>query len=273
MIRVAQRLAIRAINERGVALYNSGDLEGCTQTYANTIVDILSREGIPKDAQNPLSSALQEAGRLAGDANAQAWVLRGALDHFIEYEPGSPVISNLKSDQNASLLSFDEGMPVKFYPLDDRVMGGSSVSSFVHNMELRAAVFSGQLILQGGGFASVRGSVRWNLSDASCVRIVASSQSGGSFKFRLQDTSKVDAVYHQSDFFVEGDGVFREYDLPLDGFSASWRGIPQRACLDKGSIKSVGFMISKFSANSGNAGYGVTAGAFDLTVRKVSALK
>lgn len=117
MIRTAQQLAIRVINERGVALYNSGDLKGCAQTYANTIIDIVSIEGIPDRPKKHLSRALQEASRLSDDTDAQAWALRGALYRFIEYEPGSDVLANLGNARKTSLLLFDEGMPAKFYSI------------------------------------------------------------------------------------------------------------------------------------------------------------
>ena len=37
----------------------------------------------------------------------------------------------------------------------------------------------------------------------------------------LQNTRRVDDVYHQAEFKVHGDGVFREYELPLDAFKAT----------------------------------------------------
>jgi hypothetical protein len=37
-------LSTQVINERGVALYNSGDVRGCANAYANTIVDILDAD-------------------------------------------------------------------------------------------------------------------------------------------------------------------------------------------------------------------------------------
>ncbi len=43
-IRRAQAIATQVINERGVALYNSGDVRGCANAYANTIVDILDSD-------------------------------------------------------------------------------------------------------------------------------------------------------------------------------------------------------------------------------------
>ena len=91
----AQRLAVRAINERGVALYNSGDVAGCARVYANTIADILGGNGgggsvrggeevVSAEARAGLCRGLEEAGR-AVDPDAQAWVLRGALDRFVAY--------------------------------------------------------------------------------------------------------------------------------------------------------------------------------------------
>ena len=283
MLRHAQRLAARAINERGVALYNSGDVAGCAREDANIIADILEEEAtagagsLPAYARDVLSLGLQEAGRLAGDVDAQAWALRGTLDRLIECREPSvasnkPAMSSSGpgNDSRTCLLSFRDAMPIAFRALDDRVMGGSSCSQMRFSKDAAAAVFSGNLVLEGGGFASCRGEVDWDLRCARAIVVEAASGSGGSFKLRLQNTRRVDDVYHQAEFKVHGDGAFREYELPLDAFKATWRGMPQRKSLDIGGIRSFGFMISKFN-DQGETENNLRTGRFELSVRGVLA--
>eukprot|EP00946_MAST-07B_sp_MAST-7B-sp1_P002523 g2523.t1 len=284
MLLRAQRLAARAINERGVALYNSGDVAGCAHEYANVIAGILEEEAtagagsLPAYARDVLSFGLQEAGRLAGDVDAQAWALRHALDRIMECREPSIEISNpttlpggAGNDFRTCLLSFRDAMPITFCALDDRVMGGSSCSQMRFSQKAAAAVFSGNLVVEGGGFASCRAEVDWDLRCARAIVVEAASESGGRFKLRLQNTRRVDDVYHQAEFEVHGGGAFQEYELPLDGFTGTWRGMPQRKSLDPGGIRSFGFMISKFN-DRGQSRNSLRTGRFELSVRRVFAV-
>ena len=211
--------------------------------YANVIADILEEEAtagagsLPANARDVLSLGLQEAGR-----PLVMWMpvaLRGTLDRLIECREPS-VASNKPAmssggpgnDSRTCLLSFRDAMPIAFRALDDRVMGGSSCSQMRFSKDAAAAVFSGNLVLEGGGFASCRGEVDWDLRCARAIVVEAASGSGGSFKLRLQNTRRVDDVYHQAEFKVHGDGA--RSIIPLDAFTATWRGMPQRKSLDIG---------------------------------------
>lgn len=273
-MRQAQRLAMRAINERGVALYNSGDVAGCARVYAEVISEILGiADGVPTAARAGLGRALEEASRSSEDVDAQAWALRGALDRFVSFQAGDNMKVAKNRESTGPLLSFCHGIPATttFRSLDDRVMGGKSKSELTFDSDLAAAVFKGTLVLEGGGFASVRANVRWSLKSAHALVMTASSRSGGVFKLRLQDTSRIDSVYHQAEFVCPGDGIFRKYEMPLESFTATWRGMPQGVHLDRGRIQSVGFMVSKFSAGSGKevVGAGMSSGSFDLAIREL----
>ena len=225
-MRRAQVIAAQAINERGVSLYNSGDVAGCANLYAN-VADQLVQHQLPANARAILTSGLDAARACAGEPDAQAWELRSALDRFIGLREQETSQTSAR-ESSSPALSFVDGMCTTFQSIDDRVMGGRSQSAMTHSIELGAAIFSGELsTANNGGFASVRGPVNWNLSRCPSVRITAASPTGGVFKLRLHDTSQVDAVSFEQNLLVPPDNKFRTYELAVDRFVGDWRGRPQ----------------------------------------------
>ena len=77
MLRHAQRLAACYQRARGSRFTTAGDVAGCAREYANVIADILEEEAtagagsLPAYARMCSAWGLQEAGRLAGDVDAQ----------------------------------------------------------------------------------------------------------------------------------------------------------------------------------------------------------
>ena len=292
-MRRAQQLALRAINEQGVARYNAGDIQGCVNVYANCVAQILSlseNEGedkITADARRTLTKGLSECSNSNGDVDTQAWALRGALDQFIQHRYVSTTSSTSTSSTSTSStsasttsLSFLRGLPASFQQVNDSVMGGRSTSSIRHDPNIAAAIFSGTLSIQNnGGFASVRAAnVNIDLSRMTCVRVTAASSTGGTYKLRLQDNnSSMNAVSYSHDFDVGSDGTFRTCELPLDRFVPTWRGQRQEGyTLNKRNVSSVGIMLvsSKLSSSSssssgGGGGSGLREGSFELVVRVI----
>ena len=299
MLLRAKRAAVKVINERGVALYNAGDMAGCAQVYANTIVDILSDltstsastsadATCNQQARVLLTNGLQKATSCGTNVDAQAWALRDTLDQLINLNPFTTTTSILFSDHQ-SLATFRV--------IDDVVMGGRSKSSMDYNKARSCASFAGTLsTANNGGFASCRGSVAWNLEHCTFLRITAAAsaaaavagpnKSGGAcggglgndggvvlYKLRLQDTERMDGVSHQHDFYVVGDGEWHTYDLPLESFVATWRGRIQEKCepLNRKSVMSVGVMISKLT-DKGERNETFRAGEFELLLRSIEGL-
>mgnify|MGYP001216996200 CR=1 FL=1 len=298
MLLRAKRAAVKVINERGVALYNAGDMAGCAQVYANTIVDILSDLSTSSSSSTTTTSAnatcnqqarilltngLQKATSCGTNVDAQAWALRDTLDQLINLNPFTTTTSILFSDHQ-SLATFRI--------IDDDVMGGRSKSSMDYNKAQSCASFAGTLsTANNGGFASCRGSVTWNLEHCTFLRITAAAAAvaapksgacgggGGNdggvalYKLRLQDTERMDGVSHQHDFHVVGDGEWHTYDLPLESFVATWRGRIQEKCepLNRKSVMSVGVMISKLT-DKGERNESFRAGEFELLLRSIEGL-
>ena len=69
--------------ERGVPLFNNGDIDGCAAIYEVATEALRTMESIPKPSQKILAQALMEA-KAAKSSREKAWILRGALDQTLE---------------------------------------------------------------------------------------------------------------------------------------------------------------------------------------------
>jgi hypothetical protein len=276
MLRRAQAIASRAINEQGVALYNSGDIAGCANVYANAVVDILSSSPeLPANARSVLTSGLDQAGASAGNHDAQAWALRGALDSFISLrEQEQSVFSGVPSTSGGNpSLSFADGMAGSFRAINDGVMGGMSQSSIAHSPDHSAAVFSGVLsTANNGGFASVRAPVNWDLTAATKIQISAASPTGGMFQFILHDTTQRRVPCHTQDFTLPADDVFRLYELPLEGFNGDFMGrLVPGARLNRATVVGLTLRAAKIT-QTGSSNPMFKPGPFSLYVKTIAAV-
>jgi NADH dehydrogenase [ubiquinone] 1 alpha subcomplex assembly factor 1 len=124
------------------------------------------------------------------------------------------------------LFRFDAaGSVADFSPIDDRVMGGRSVSRLRHD-PAGYAVFEGEVSLaDGGGFASVR-SRPLPLGDAQAVicRIEVRGD-GKRYKLNLRTDDLFDGVTYQA-LFEPVSGEWTVLRLPMASFAPTWRGRP-----------------------------------------------
>jgi NAD-dependent DNA ligase len=65
--------------ERGVPLFNNGDIDGCAAIYEVTIEALRTMKTVPQASQKVLLKALEEA-RATEVTRDQAWILRSAMD-------------------------------------------------------------------------------------------------------------------------------------------------------------------------------------------------
>ena len=65
--------------ERGVPIFNNGDVAGCAGIYEITGEALLGMENVPEESRKGLIKALKEA-RAETSARQRAWILRGAID-------------------------------------------------------------------------------------------------------------------------------------------------------------------------------------------------
>jgi NADH dehydrogenase [ubiquinone] 1 alpha subcomplex assembly factor 1 len=134
----------------------------------------------------------------------------------------------------------------KWHIVNDAVMGGLSHSSFQINSDGNA-VFLGVVSLKNnGGFASVKNHEAVNLEGFKSIRLFIKGD-GKRYSFRMQ-TGDDDEIHSWSyeHRFDTNDDIWMEAELPLSGFTATYRGRkPNNApVLNLSSIKRFGFLIS-----------------------------
>lgn len=143
--------------------------------------------------------------------------------------------------------------------IDDRVMGGISLSTLRHD-PAGHAVFEGTVSLErNGGFASVRSSPgeRGLPGAASCL--IELRGDNKQFKLSLLTDNGFDSLNYQSSFAPKGTD-WQTLHLPLADFRASFRGreVSDAPALAPARIRQVGLMIAARQA-----------GPFELQLRRI----
>lgn len=167
---------------------------------------------------------------------------------------------------------FDFGDPARaggFTPIDDRVMGGRSHSRAV--LVDRALRFEGEVILEGGGFASIRSApARLDLSGAAGLALRVRGD-GRRYKVSLRTDDHLDGLAWQAGFDT-ATGGWEVVLLPLAAFRPVVRGrpAPEAGPLAAARVRTVGFVIADGQAGpfwldvSAVAGYAPEHGAVAL---------
>lgn len=147
------------------------------------------------------------------------------------------------------LTLFDFSSPeatASWGPIDDRVMGGISSSSFLYE-DPSGALFSGDVSMEhGGGFASVRsGHLDLDLSDYQGLAILIMGD-GHSYKLSLTTEPRFDSVIYRAVFDTKP-GTWEELKIPFHQFVPTFRGeiVPEAPELDPSCIVALGLLISQ----------------------------
>ena len=290
----ASSLITMAIS-RGAPAFNAGDAQQCFNIYKETAGQLLSAPGaLPGNGANRLLDALEqaEASRSAVD---RAWAMRHGLDDLLlslrggggtimpsvgttpstgEILTGVPVAPPPGSSK--LIGDFAKEGPGSWQTVDDRVMGGSSRSRMVKAAEGGAA-FEGELVVNGGGFASNRmmiprsglGSLR---GARGVVLTCASGDGRTGYKLTLKTDGLADGVSYQCAFQPSGDP--KSIKIPFDSFKATFRGrpVPNAPPLRGEDIVQLGVMLSRFNSESGRVDEKVAPGGFRLRLIKLEAM-
>lgn len=204
----------------GVPLFNNGDAAGCAAIYRAAVNSAASTSGAQTMASRVCAMGLSQADS-SSTPTSTAWMLRYVLDWLIETEGGSNKLPA------RTLLDFGIAETAEsFHAIDDRVMGGSSFSSVTSAGT--HACFAGKLILEGGGFASVRyqtGTTDPFFFGDSPGMLIEARGDGNIYKLTLTnaDARGGAAVSYQADFSPRND-VYETIMIPWSFFKASWRG-------------------------------------------------
>jgi hypothetical protein len=160
-------------------------------------------------------------------------------------------------------LLLDAGAPdaPSWMSMDDVVMGGRSSSRMERTPE-GDALFHGRVILEGGGFASVRTRVDWSHIPPSRGLLLKVLGDGRQYRLRLWMTPGMNQVAYQS-AFVAAAGEWSAVELPFATFTPSFRGrdVPGAPPLEPERIVQVGLMVADRQG-----------GAFRLLLREIRAL-
>lgn len=241
----------------GVPLFNAGDAASCAEVYCNAVVDLM--DAAPSDMRPILSEALETSFACKSDSD-RAWLLRRTLDS---------VLARLRTTPGCKL----DLSKMKWTVVDDRVMGGNSQSRTEQQHD-GSVVFAGDLVITGGGFASVRANLpSQGFFTSGCRGIVLQCNGDGraGYKIILKTDNSFDGIFYQASLPCDSSGTSpSSFTLPFSSFRATFRGQPVSNAppLRGDAITVIGFMLSRVD----DAGrYTMEpAGAFSLRISSLS---
>lgn len=165
------------------------------------------------------------------------------------------------ADHSLSLFDFRDPLAVSAWtPIDDRVMGGVSVSTLRHD-PTGHAVFEGAVSLErNGGFASVRSSPGQRGMQGAEVCVVEIRGVPKRFKLSLLTDDGFNTLIYQAGFAPTGSD-WQTLRLPIPSFRATFRGreVVDTPQLEPARIRQVGLMIADRQV-----------GRFALDIRRLS---
>ena len=184
------------------------------------------------------------------------------------------------------LIDFgDPQTALEFMAVDDRIMGGSSTSRVVHDATEGASCFQGNLIVEGGGFASVRYLKTFTLpTDCEALSLTAAGDGRLGYKITLQSEGAAQGVSYQyllplasdddgntASDLASGDG-FTSMRIPLSAFKPSLRGrpAPDAPPLRAAEVRGLGLMLSRYEVAGSGVKESIAPGPFRLRLRRLA---
>jgi hypothetical protein len=251
----AKQLLITDAIQQGAPMYNAGRVRECAGHYQAALTQLC---GLSHGPEGQFARIKLRKAKEAANDDKRAWVLRETLDALLVTDnsprstarqiskPQNPQSKSKYGDESQGrLFSFNTGSKTflasiakHFVAINDTVMGGSSRSS-IRDMS-KFATSSGELIIRGGGFASVaaRSTRGWDLSAGGATALVLFIRRGDGrrYKLCLRNELGTQAVTYQHSFNSFSD--WSEVELPFSSFAASWRGgrVPGAEALDASSV-------------------------------------
>ena len=218
--------------------------------YGNAIVDLM--DVASQESRQKLVEALDRSAACGSDHD-RAWMLRRALDDVLStlQSGNAPHRSMPTSTFGASAATGTIDLSrLTWTVVDDRVMGGSSQSRIAFDANGNAT-FEGRLVVDGGGFASVRANLPlrgYGLAGANGLALRCSGDGRQGYKVIFKTDTAWDGVMYQASF--EAPPSPAEFTLPFSAFRATFRGQPVANAppLRGEAICVIGFMLSRFDA-------------------------
>lgn len=190
----------------------------------------------------------------------------------------------------AASMQLGGGSPVRTLPLDftdpsvaadwlavdDRIMGGATTSSMVYSDADGATRFEGNLIVEGGGFASVRFGPALELNaGVEALAVEARGDGRMGYKVTLTSAAAPMGVSYQCTLPPLRQDAFERVKLPLAQFRPSFRGraAPEAPALRAADVTGLGLMLSRYAAEGSDvaAKVDIAPGPFALQLRRLEA--
>jgi hypothetical protein len=155
-IKPLETLLTKAI-DRGVPLFNNGDLEACCAVYATALDAVILGEGwnISSQQVKNITKAIENAETMK-DESSRAWAYRRVIDSLLLDEEMTSTDQARSSSSTQEVFTFDDRSQLADWRVVlDGVMGGLSTG----NLELQndSMIFTGKTSLRNnGGFSSIR---------------------------------------------------------------------------------------------------------------------
>lgn len=229
----------------GVPLFNAGNAAACAAIYGNAIVDLL--DVVPSNLHPTLSKTLDLSSACASDHD-RAWMLRHALDDVLS-KLRTPVQLPKPSGATACAATVDL-CKLAWGAVDDRVMGGRSTSRMVAQAD-GSVVFSGDFVVAGGGFASVRANLPYQgfaMAGTRGVQLEVNGDGRAGYKVLLKTNTAMDGIIYQASF--DAPSSLATFTIPFSSFRPTFRGqlVPNAPALRGQDVSSIGFMLSRVDA-------------------------
>ena len=159
----------------------------------------------------------------------------------------------------------------KWSAVDDRIMGGSSTSMLAFRDGYCS--FEGDLIIEGGGFASAKCIEPFTLpSDLDAVNMEVRSDGRMGYKLTLSSAAAPDGVSYQYMLpQLEASMEFTTLRAPLAAFRPTYRGRPalDMPALRAEDVRGVGLMLSRYEVDGGVKA-AIAPGAFRLDIKRLT---
>eukprot|EP00614_Pseudopedinella_elastica_P026622 CAMPEP_0172642046 /NCGR_PEP_ID=MMETSP1068-20121228/230406_1 /TAXON_ID=35684 /ORGANISM="Pseudopedinella elastica, Strain CCMP716" /LENGTH=273 /DNA_ID=CAMNT_0013455779 /DNA_START=45 /DNA_END=863 /DNA_ORIENTATION=+ len=133
--------------------------------------------------------------------------------------------------------------------VDDRIMGGSSRSRVAYSDGDGVTNFQGELVVEGGGFASARYDKELVLpSDTKALELEARGDGRLGYKVTLTTSVIPGGVSYQALLPILDSAEFTTVRLPLSSFKPSQQGrpVPGAPALEASNVRLLGLMLSRY---------------------------
>jgi len=158
--------------------------------------------------------------------------------------------------------------------VDDRIMGGSSRSRVAYSDGDGVTNFQGELVVEGGGFASARYDKELVLpSDTKALELEARGDGRLGYKVTLTTSVIPGGVSYQALLPILDSAEFTTVRLPLSSFKPSQQGrpVPGAPALEASNVRLLGLMLSRYEIGGEGVKESIQPGGFRLQLRRLSA--